>query len=55
MCNHDDELVARDLLEQIHDLNACCGIQGTGGLIGEDDLRIIYEGPGDGNSLHLTA
>ena len=55
MRDHDDETVACDLGEQVHDLHAGLGVEGAGGLVGEQDFRVVDEGAGDGDALHLAA
>ena len=53
--DHDDQAVLGDLLEQVHDLDGGGGVQGAGGLVGEQDLGVVDEGAGDGHALHLAA
>ena len=55
MRDHDDELVARDLGEQVHDLHAGHAVQRSRGLVGEDGLGIADDGARDGDALHLSA
>ena len=50
-----DALLAVKVLKDCHDLDACARIQGTGRFIGEDNLRIIYQGARDRNPLLLAA
>ena len=44
-----------ELPHQGHDLVGGFGIQVAGGLVGQDDIRVIDEGPGDGHALALPA
>src|SRR5882757_7416709 len=44
-----------DFAEEIHDLERQIGIEIARGFIGEDQLRLVDQGPGDGNTLLLTA
>ena len=53
--DHDDQPVFADLLEQLHDLDACFGVQRAGGLVGQDDVGVVDDGPGNGHPLHLPA
>ena len=53
--DHDNEAVATELLQDIHDLDRGLGIEGAGGLVGEDDLGVVNDGAGDGHALHLPA
>ena len=53
--DHDDQAVAGDLLEDLHDLHAGLAVQRAGGLVGQHDLRIIDQSAGDGHALHLAA
>ena len=53
--DHDDQPVPADLLQQVHDLDAGLGVQGAGGLVGQDDVGVIDDCPGNGHPLHLAA
>ena len=53
--DHDDEAVVGDFGEQVHDLHARLGVEGAGGLVGQQDLGVVDERAGDGHALHLTA
>ena len=55
MRDHDDEAVARDLLENFHDLHARLGVQRAGRLVRQQNVRVVDEGAGDGDALHLAA
>ena len=54
MGDHDDELVFRDLFDEVHDLNRSLAIKGAGWLIGEKDVWLIDESTRDGDSLALA-
>ena len=55
MGDHDHQPVLRHLLEEVHDLDAGGAVQGAGGLVGQQDIRVVHQGPGDGHALHLAA
>ena len=55
MCDHNDQLVRGDFLEQIHDLDRGLGIQRTRRLVGQEDIRIVYQRTRDRDALHLSA
>ena len=42
-------------MKQLHDLFPGFGIERPGGLVGEQDLRVIYHSPGDGHTLLLPS
>mgnify|MGYP006947730787 CR=1 FL=1 len=46
---------AVDREQQLHDLIRRLFIEISGGLVGEENNRIIYKRAGDGNALTLTA
>ena len=52
--DHDDEAVAGDVAQQVHDLNAGLGVEGAGGFVREEDLGVIDEGSRNGDALHLA-
>lgn len=52
---HDDQTIFRDFFEDLHDLQAGLGIQRTCRFVCQNDIRIIHDGLGDRNSLHLSA
>ena len=54
MRHHDDEAVAGHISQQVHDLHARLGVEGAGGLVGQQDLGVIDEGSRDGDALHLA-
>ena len=41
--------------EQLEDLGAAVGVEGTGGLVGQEERRLVDERAGDGQALALTA
>ena len=53
--DHDNQAVIGDFLEQFHDLHRRGSIQGAGRFVRQQDIRVIDQGPGNGNSLHLAA
>ena len=53
--HHDDQPILGDLLEQVHDLDRSLAVQSAGGLVGQEDLRVVDQGPGNGHPLHLAA
>ena len=53
--DHDDQAVVCDFREQVHDLDARLGVERAGGLVGQQDLRVVDEGARDGDALHLPA
>ena len=53
--DHDNEPVLGNLLEDFHHLHAGFRVQGAGGLIGQHDVRVVDNGPGNGHTLHLAA
>ena len=44
-----------DGLEELGDLFFGLGIELAGGLVGEDDVRVVDQGTGDGDALFLAA
>ena len=55
MRDHDDQPVARDLFQKLHDLHAGLAVQRAGGLVREDDVGVVDESTRDGDALHLPA
>ena len=53
--HHDGGSLGIQFLQQVHDLLAVLGVEVTGRLIGEDQLRTGHYGAGDGDALLLTA
>ena len=53
--DHDDQAIARNLLEQVHDLYGRCRVQGAGRLVCQHDLGVVDEGASNGHALHLSA
>ena len=52
---HDGDAFVIELLQQRHDLDTGAAIEGTGGLICEDQLRLAYQCAGNGYALLLAA
>ena len=50
-----DMLFGIQRLHELHHLDAGLRVEGTSGLIGQDDLRLGDERPGDGHALFLSA
>src|SRR5437660_12616406 len=56
MRDHDDGIALRmQAVHERHDLVASLGVQVAGGLIGQDDRRIVDESARNGHTLALTA
>src|ERR1700730_5110826 len=54
--HHDRRLLlVVDLQEELHDLPACRRVEVPGGLVGDDQARLMDEGAGDGHALLLAA
>src|SRR5690349_1549536 len=55
--HHDDGLaeVVHRLAHELQDLGPGVGVEVAGGLVGEGQLRLADQGPGDGNPLLLAA
>ena len=53
--DHHGEPLGRQLPDDRKDLPHHGGVQGAGGLVEEDDLRLHGQGPGDGRPLLLAA
>ena len=53
--DHDDQPVLRHLPEQLHDLDGGLAVQRAGGLVRQENVRVVDEGAGDGHPLHLAA
>ena len=52
---HDSlALLLMELMENIHDFPSGNGIESAGGLVCQDDGRVVGHGPGDGHALLLT-
>ena len=52
--NHHVAL-AGQLIQQGHDLGAAVAVEGTGGLVGENDMPTVHQGPGDRHPLLLAS
>ncbi len=55
VCDHDDKAFFGNFLQQVHDLNTGLAVQCTGGLVRQQDVGIVHQSAGDGDTLHLTA
>ena len=54
--HHDDRLASLvESPQQGHDLVGRHGIQVAGRLVGQDDVRVVDQGPGDGHPLAFPA
>ena len=53
--DHDHQPVFGDLFQQLHDLDAGLAVQSAGRFVGQQDVRVVHQGAGDGHALHLTA
>ena len=53
--HHDDKPVFRDLLQQFHNLHRGLGVQSARRLIRQENIRVVHQGAGNGNTLHLAA
>ena len=54
--DHDDRSAgAVERFQQVHDLVAGGRVEVAGRLVGEDDVGIVDQGPGDGDALLLPA
>ena len=53
--DHDDQLLPGNLRQQVHDLHAGLAVQCPGGLVGQQNVRVVYQGPCDGHPLHLAS
>ena len=52
--DHDHQPVLGYLLQKIHDLHTGVRIQGAGGLVRQQNIRIIHQSPGNSHALHLA-
>ena len=55
MRDHNDEAVAGNFLEKLHDLYARCRIKRARRLVGKQNIGIVDECSRNRNSLHLSA
>ena len=53
--HHDHQPVPGHLPQDLHDLDAGLTVQGAGGFVRQEHLRIVNQGPGDRHALHLAA
>ncbi len=52
--DHDDQPVPGHLLEQLHHLHGRLAVQRAGWFVGQENIRVIDQGTGDGHPLHLA-
>ena len=52
---HGDAMFSIQCPKQLHDLNAPCGIEIAGGFVSKQNDGLRNNGPGNRNSLLLTA
>ena len=55
MGHHDHQAVLGILLQDLHHVKCILVVQGRGGFVSKDHLRVIDHGTCDGNSLTLSA
>ena len=55
MGDHNHQLFLGNLLENFHYLHTGFAVQRAGGLIRQQDFRVVHQRPGDGHPLHLAA
>ena len=55
MGDHDDQAVLGHLPQQVHHLYRGLAVQSAGGLVSQENVRVVDEGTGNGHSLHLAA
>src|SRR5688572_5199946 len=57
LMGHQEDRVARlmQLVEQVHDLPGGVRVEVAGGLVGEQERRLVDQGAGDGYALTLAA
>ena len=53
--HHDDQPVFGDLLQQLHNLDRGLGVQRARRFVRQQDIRVVHQGAGDGDALHLAA
>ena len=51
---HRAAMLAVEVHQQLQDLLGRTTVEVAGGLVGEDQLGLVHEGPGDGDPLALT-
>ena len=54
MGDHDDQAVTGHLPQQVHHLYRGLTVQRAGGLVSQENVRVVDEGTGNGHSLHLA-
>ena len=52
---HNDQLFLADLFQDFHHLHTGFAVQGAGGLIRQQNIRVVHQRPGNGHPLHLAA
>ena len=56
MRHHDNgHAVLVEPPQKFHDFTGCFGVQVAGRLIGQQNRRFVYDGPGNGHPLFFTA
>ena len=45
----------RELIEEVHDLRTGLAVEVPGGFVGEEDVGVLNQRPGDGDALLLSA
>ena len=55
MRHHDHQPLPGDLPQDFHHLDAGFTVQRTGGLVRQQDFRIVHQRPGNRHPLHLSA
>src|SRR5690606_10547111 len=54
--DHDDgDALVVEFLKNAHDLDGGFAVEVAGGFVGEEDVRLVDEGAGDGDALLLSA
>ena len=55
MSHHDNQMIPRYLFQNIHNLNTCLAVQSSCRLISKYNIRVVYQGSRDCDTLHLTS
>ena len=53
--DHDDEFVVGNLLQKIHNLHACLGVERAGRFVRQQNIRVVHKRTRNGHALHLSA
>ena len=53
--DHNHQPLLGNFFQNLHNLLAGFRIQGAGGFIRQNNLRVVHQGSGDGHPLHLSA